>query len=272
MEAFFPIFALNLAVLFALATAGWLVSLVRRNVTLADTLWGLGFVAVAWVTFATAEGWSGRRWLAAILTTFWGFRLAAYLEIRNRGKGEDPRYGKWRRAAGERFWIISLFKVFWLQALFLWVISLVVQFPQTAPQPTRWTFGDVFGTGLWLLGFVWESTADWQLYRFKADPANRGRVMERGLWRYSRHPNYFGEVLVWWGMFGISASVPWGLWTAVSPIVITYVLLKMTGVPLTEAALQQRRPEYRAYMERTPAVIPRFRQAAGGKTPANRKE
>lgn len=258
MESIIGRFGLNLALLFALATAGWLISIIRRNVTIADTLWGIGFVAVAWVSFAGFEGYAGRRWLVAALTTLWGLRLSLYLGIRNWGKGEDPRYAKWRQAAGNRFWIISLFKVFWLQAVFLWVISLVVQFPQTAPRPAHWTFWDGLGTAVWLMGFGWESVADWQLFRFKSDPRNRGRVMDRGLWHYSRHPNYFGEVLVWWGMFVIALGVPGGGWTVVSPALITLTLLKMTGVPLTESALRERRPDYRAYMRRTPAFIPWF--------------
>src|SRR5512143_428666 len=128
------ILGLNLAALVTLMTAGWLVSLPTRNVTVVDSLWGLGFVVVAWLTFALADGYPARRWLIAVLTTLWGLRLCAYLSWRNWGKGEDRRYGTWRTNSGERFWIVSLFKVFWLQALFLWVIALVVQLPQMAAQ------------------------------------------------------------------------------------------------------------------------------------------
>jgi steroid 5-alpha reductase family enzyme len=248
----------NLAAVAALMTAGWLLSLPGRNVTVVDSLWGLGFVVVAWVSFALADGYPARKWLVAALTSAWGLRLCAYLSWRNWGKGEDPRYGKWRQASGERFWLVSLFKVFWLQAVFLWVIALVVMIPQMAPQPTRLTAWDWLGAAVWLLGFAFESVADRQLQRFKDDPRNTGQVMDRGLWRYSRHPNYFGESLIWWGMFFIALAVPGGGWTLISPVIITLVLLKMTGVPLTERTTMERRPGYRDYMRRTSTFVPWF--------------
>ena len=253
----FPNIALwNLAAAAALMTAGWLASLAPRNVTVVDSLWGLGFVAIAWITFGLAEGYAGRRLLVAVLTTLWGLRLCAYLTWRNRGKGEDPRYGAWRRASGERFWIVSLFKVFWLQALFLWVIAVVVQIPQVPVEPAHFTLWDAAGALLWAIGFTFEAVADAQLAAFKADPANKGRVMERGLWRFSRHPNYFGESLIWWGLFLIALSVPHGIFTVVSPVIITLVLLKMTGVALTERTIVETRPAYRDYQRRTSAFIP----------------
>jgi steroid 5-alpha reductase family enzyme len=220
-------------------------------------------VLTAWLTFALAEGFSGRRWLVMVLTTLWGLRLCAYLSYRNWGKGEDPRYGKWREASGDNFWIVSLFKVFLLQALFLWVIALVVQVPQMAPQPAHLTVWDGLGAAVWLTGFAFESVADRQLQRFKADPRNKGQVMDRGLWRYSRHPNYFGECLIWWGLFLIAFSVPGGVWTVISPIIITLVLLKMTGVPLTERTTMESRPGYRDYMRRTSTFIPWFPRKEG---------
>jgi steroid 5-alpha reductase family enzyme len=246
----------NLAAVVVLMTGGWLVSLPGRNVTVVDSLWGLGFVLIVWLTFALADGFVVRRWLIAVLTSLWGLRLCVYLSHRNWGKGEDPRYGKWRQASGERFWLVSLFKVFWLQAIFLWVIALVAQLPQMAPQPAHLTAWDVLGAAVWLVGFGFEAVADRQLQRFRADPRNRGQVLDRGLWRYSRHPNYFGECLIWWGMFFIAMAVPGGVWTLISPVIITLVLLKMTGVPLTERTTMESRPGYRAYMRRTSTFIP----------------
>jgi steroid 5-alpha reductase family enzyme len=256
MESTLTLFAINLGGVVVLMTIGWLASLPGRNVTVVDSLWGLGFVLIAWVSFALAGGDEGRRWLVTALTTLWGMRLCVHLSIRNWGKGEDPRYGKWRAAAGKRFWIVSLFKVFWLQALFQWVISLVVQVPQLSPLPAHLTLLDGLGAAVWLVGFVFESVADWQLFRFKSDPQNSGKVMDRGLWRYSRHPNYFGESLIWWGLFLIAFGVPGGWWTVASPVIVTLVLLKMTGVPLTEATTMERRPGYRDYMRRTSMFIP----------------
>jgi steroid 5-alpha reductase family enzyme len=246
----------NVAAVVILMTVGWLMSLPGRNVTVVDSLWGLGFVLIAWLTFALTDGFALRRGLIAVLTSLWGLRLCIHLSHRNWGQGEDPRYGKWRQASGERFWLVSLFKVFWLQAIFLWVIALVVQFPQMAPQPAHLTAWDVLGAAVWLVGFGFEAVADRQLQRFRADSRNRGQVLDRGLWRYSRHPNYFGECLIWWGMFFIAMAVPGGAWTLVSPVIITLVLLKMTGVPLTERTTMESRPGYRAYMRRTSTFIP----------------
>jgi steroid 5-alpha reductase family enzyme len=132
-----------------------------------------------------------------------------------------------------------------------------------SPQPTRLTAWDGFGAAVWLIGFVFESVADRQLQRFKADPRSKGQVMDRGLWRYSRHPNYFGECLIWWGLFLIAFSVQGGIWTVVSPIIITLVLLKMTGVPLTERTTMERRPGYKDYMRRTNTFIPWFPREEG---------
>ncbi len=258
MDFFLNVAVWNLAAAAALMTAGWLVSLAIRNVTVVDSLWGVGFVLIAWITFGLSEGYPGRSRLVAVLTTLWGLRLCAYLTWRNWGKGEDPRYGSWRRASGDRFWIVSLFKVFWLQALFLWVISMVVQIPQVPGEPAHFTAWDAAGALLWAVGFFFEAVADAQLARFKADPGNKGRVMDRGLWRYSRHPNYFGESLIWWGLFLIALSVPGGAWTVISPAVISLVLLKMTGVALTERTIVETRPAYRDYQRRTSAFIPWF--------------
>lgn len=166
-------------------------------------------------------------------------------------------------AAGAEFgaalfgiWLVSLFKVFWLQALFLWVIAVVVQVPQVAAEPDHLTVWDAAGLIVWAVGFVFETVADAQLARFKADHRSAGQVLDRGLWRYSRHPNYFGECLIWWGLFLIALSVSGGFWTVVSPIIITLVLLKMTGVALTERTIVEHRPAYRDYQRRTSTFIP----------------
>lgn len=235
---------------------GWLISLAYRNVTIVDSLWGLGFVLIAWLTFGVSDGYENRRLLIAILVTLWGLRLSIYLAWRNWGKGEDPRYGGWREKSGDRFWIVSLFKVFILQAMFLWVISVAVQVGQLAANPATLTWLDGLGFFVWATGFMFESAGDWQLARFKSDPANQGRVMNSGLWAYTRHPNYFGEFLVWWGIFLITLSTPNSWWTIISPIIVTAVLLKMTGIPLTEKALIERRPGYREYIKRTSAFVP----------------
>ena len=264
MQASMTIMGWNLAVVAAMMVTGWFVSLVYKNVTIVDSLWGLGFVLVAWLTFFMSDGYGDRKILIALLVTLWGLRLSIYLSWRNWGKGEDPRYGTWREKSGDQFWIISLFKVFILQALFLWVISVAVQIGQQAPTPDRLTWLDGLGAIVWLIGFTFESLGDWQLARFKSDPASKGRVMDRGLWAYTRHPNYFGEFLVWWGIFLITLSTPNSWWTIISPFIVTAVLLKMTGIPLTEQELVKNRPGYSDYVKRTSAFVP-WLPARGGK-------
>ena len=256
MQTYFTIMGWNLVAVAAMMVTGWFISVAYRNVTLVDSLWGLGFVLIAWLTFFLSDGYGGRKILIAILVTLWGLRLSLYLSWRNWGKGEDPRYGTWRIKSGERFWLVSLFKVFILQALFLWVISLALQIGQLAETPRSFTWLDASGIIVWAIGFTFESLGDWQLARFKSDPASKGRVMDRGLWAYTRHPNYFGEFLVWWGIFLITLSTPNSWWTIISPIIITAVLLKMTGIPLTEQELVKNRPGYSDYVKRTSAFVP----------------
>jgi steroid 5-alpha reductase family enzyme len=253
--------AWNFAAIVTMMFIGWLISLRYRNVTIVDSLWGLGFVMVVWITyFSAAGGFPGRKALIAVLATAWGVRLSYYLSKRNWKAGEDRRYAEWRRIAGERFWLASLFKVFLLQAIFLWVISLVLQFGQFSALPNHFVWLDSLGVCLWTAGFFFEVVADRQLANFKKDPANRGRVMDRGLWAYSRHPNYFGEFLIWWGFFLITLSTPGNWWTVTSPLIVSAVLLKMTGIPLTESVILKTRPAYREYVERTSAFVPWFRR------------
>ncbi|MGD8519724.1 MAG: DUF1295 domain-containing protein [Desulfobacterales bacterium] len=258
MEITLTIIGWNFVALLTMMFIGWLLSLVFGNVTVVDTLWGLGFVLVAWITFFMAEGYHLRKVLIVVLTTLWGLRLAGHLSCRNWGAGEDPRYGSWRKASGKRFWIVSLFKIFILQAIFLWVISLALQIGQIASTPDHLSGFDFLGLALWLLGFFFESVSDFQLARFKADANNKGKVMNQGLWAYSRHPNYFGESLIWWGIFLIALATPNSWWTVISPLVITVVLLKMTGIPLTEKSISGRRPGYKDYIKHTNAFIPWF--------------
>jgi steroid 5-alpha reductase family enzyme len=210
------------------------------------------------MTFFQSEGFAGRNTLIAVLVSVWGMRLSGYLTKRNWGAGEDPRYAEWRKKSGEKFWLVSLFKVFLLQAVFLWTISLVLQIGQLAPHPDRFIWLDALGVVVWLIGFFFEAAGDWQLARFKADPSNKGRVMDRGLWAYSRHPNYFGEFLIWWGFFFVTLSTPNSWWTGLCPLIVSAVLLKMTGIPLTEAAVKKTRPGYEAYIRRTSAFFPWF--------------
>jgi steroid 5-alpha reductase family enzyme len=252
------LFTVNLAAALAFMTAGWVISLVRKNVTIADSLWGPGFVIIAWLTFFCAGGFLGRKILLVTLVSLWGLRLFLHLHGRNKGKAEDPRYGAWREKHGPNFWIISLFKVFWIQALFQWAIAFGVQYGQMAEAPARFTAWDVLGALIWIIGFAMESFADRQLGDFVKRPENKGKILRTGLWRYSRHPNYFGESMMWWGIFLIVMAVPWGIWTIISPILITYTLLKLTGVTLMEETIFGENPDYQDYIKRTSAFVPWF--------------
>jgi len=254
---------LNLAAVVAMMILGWLISLKYRNVTVVDSLWGLGFVLIAWITLLLSDAFAARSVLIAAMVTLWGLRLSLYLTWRNWGKVEDPRYGLWRAESGDRFWLVSLFKVFILQALFMWCISLSPQMGQLSQIPQHLTWLDALGTIVWTAGFLFESIGDWQLARFKSNPENKGKVMDRGLWAYTRHPNYFGEFLVWWGLFLVTLATPGSWWTVCSPIIVTAVLLKMTGIPLTEKTISSTRPGYPEYVKRTNAFIPWFPQKEG---------
>jgi len=248
----------NLAAVILMMVIGWLVSLKKDNVTVVDSFWGMGFVLIAWLTYAIAGGNTLRGLLLAILTTAWGIRLTVYLSWRNWGEGEDPRYASWRAAHGKKFRMVSLYKVFLAQALFMWVIAFSLQVGILAQLPNRLGWLDAAGTAVWALGFIFETIGDFQLAQFKANAHNRGSVMDKGLWAYTRHPNYFGEALIWWGIYLIVLSIPGSWWTAISPVVLTLVLLKMTGITLTEKTILKKRPQYQEYIDRTSAFVPWF--------------
>ena len=183
---------------FALVIAVWLASLRLRDASIIDVFWGVGFIVIAWVCVAVGHGARDRRLLLAILVTIWGARLAVHIGRRNHGKGEDPRYVAMRQRDGARFWLTSLYRVFLIQAATMWIISLPLQAAGSLGGRRDLGALDAIGAAVWLVGFGFESLGDLQLDRFKADAANRGQVMDRGLWRYSRHPNYFGDVTAWW--------------------------------------------------------------------------
>jgi steroid 5-alpha reductase family enzyme len=252
------VLVLNLLAVVGFMGVAWLLSILTKNASLADIFWGLGFVLIAWLSFSLSGGYSGRRILITLLTSVWGLRLSIHILWRNWGKGEDRRYQAWRAKRGASFWWVSFFTVFLTQAILLWLVSLAVQVGQSSPIPSRLTALDVLGSLVWLIGFIFEAVADWQLARFKVDPANRGKVMDQGLWAYSRHPNYFGESLIWWGLCLIALASPGGWWALMSPVVITVLLLKVSGVVLLEKTIVERRPDYQQYLENTNAFIPWF--------------
>jgi steroid 5-alpha reductase family enzyme len=245
--------AITIAVLM-LAT--WVVSLIVRNASIVDVVWGLGFVAVAWTVLLTTtnQGLDSRRWLLVALTTVWGLRLGGYLFRRNHGNGEDYRYRAMRKRWGSRFALISLGTVFVLQGVLMWVVSLPVQRGLIDATPSLGIVAWV-GVALWIVGLGFEVFGDAQLARFKADPANAGQLMDRGVWRYTRHPNYFGDACLWWGLGLIGAETgQW--WVVVGPLMMTVLLVRVSGVALLEKSLSKRKPGYAEYAARTSAFIP----------------
>jgi steroid 5-alpha reductase family enzyme len=243
--------------IFGLMTLLWLLSLALRNSSIVDIFWGTGFVIVSWVAYAVGhDGDPARKLLLAGLVSLWGLRLSLYILWRNRGKPEDFRYAQWRRENGTSWWWISFFKVFVLQGVLLWIISAPLVATQVSPTPGRLGVLETLGVLIWAIGFFFEATGDWQLARFKADPANRGRLMDQGVWRYTRHPNYFGDAAQWWGFYLFAAATGWGALTVFSPLLMTFLLVRVSGVGLLEKTLRDRKPGYREYMERTSAFIP----------------
>jgi steroid 5-alpha reductase family enzyme len=232
----------------------WLLSLPLKNSSIVDPFWGPGFAVVAWTAYLLADDPGGRGVLVASLVSAWGLRLGLHLTIRNWGKGEDFRYQTFRRRWRGPYWIVSLFRVFLLQAALLWVVSLPVQVAMV-DGGTPGVIA-VVGVALWMVGFYFEIVGDLQLVRFKRDPANRGKVMDRGLWSLTRHPNYFGDFTVWWGHF-LVAVAGWGsAWTIVGPVVMSILLLRVSGVTLLEKSLVGRKPKYEEYAARTNAFFP----------------
>ncbi len=244
-------------VIVALMLAVWVLSLVLRDASIVDIVWGLGFVVVAWVSRFTADGYEPRQNLLVALTTVWGLRLAAYLAWRNIGKGEDPRYVAMRHHWGPRFPVISLVTVFLLQGVLMWIVSLPVQIGQVPDERGAFVAMVAVGSAVWAVGMAFETVGDVQLARFKADPGSAGQVMDRGLWRYTRHPNYFGDFCVWWGIFLVAASTAPGLIAVAGPIVMSILLLRVSGVALLERSIGKRRPGYAEYAARTSAFFPR---------------
>lgn len=237
--------------------ATWLVSLARKDASLVDIVWGSAFVLVAAVVALVGEGAESRRLLLLAMVAIWGLRLSTYLAWRNLGHGEDYRYQAMRKKYGDRFPLVSLVVVFGLQAVLVLVVSLPVQLAATAAQPEGLGPLAAFGVALWLLGLAFETIGDAQLARFKADPANKGLVMDQGLWRYTRHPNYFGDFCVWWGIFVVAAETGPGRWGVVGPLVMSFLLLRVSGVAMLEKTIGKRRPGYAEYVANTSSFFPR---------------
>ncbi len=241
-------------ILFAFVNLWFIISLITKRNDVADIAWGLGFILLTWSAFFIADINGTRGILTGILISVWGFRLAWHIHTRNKGKAEDYRYLAWRNEWGKCFLLRSYFQVFILQGLFLFIISLPILFIHKAA-PTQLSWIDACGLVIWIIGFYFETLGDLQLVRFKQNTANKGKLMQEGLWSITRHPNYFGEVTMWWGIWIIACSLPLGWITLIGPITITYLILKVSGIPMLEKKMQMH-PDFENYRKQTSAFIP----------------
>lgn len=246
-------YLLGLLATVVLAASTWLVSLWRGDVSIVDSLWSLLFIAVTCVYVGESRPPSTRAWLVLALVSLWALRLAIYVTARNWGQPEDRRYQAIRARNQPHFAFKSLYIVFLLQGVLAWIVSLPLFAATRSAQALTWL--DYLGAVVVLFGVAFEAIGDGQLARFKADPDNHARVMDRGLWRYTRHPNYFGESCVWWGFY-LLALAAGGWWSILMPFLMTAMLLKVSGVALLEKDIAERRPEYERYIRQTNAFIP----------------
>jgi len=244
---------LGLAAIVILFTVLWAVSLRQQNCSIADVAWGPGILLIGLIYYFTSDGRTLRAHLTLALLAIWAIRLATHLYFRMRLQGEDFRYVKWRDDY-DHWWLVSYVKIFLLQAVVGWIISLPIYFAIVSVAPASLTILDYLGILLFVAGMVFEGLGDEQLRRFRADRANRGKVLDTGLWRYTRHPNYFGEALVWWG-FGVIGVATGGLPGLLGPAIMTYLLLYVSGVALLESTLIEK-AGYVQYVGRTPAFLP----------------
>lgn len=246
------IYAMNLGLALLAMTALWPMSIRSGDPSYVDAVWPVGIALMGVLAAWQAGNWAHPvTWLAVV----WALRLGVHLFLRWRREGADPRYQALRAKAVGNVHLFTLVTVFLMQGALLWLVSLPVQ--ESAVQ-SGWPGNIVswVGLGLFALGVGFESVGDWQLMRFRSDPANKGQVMDRGLWKFTRHPNYFGDACVFWGLWLCAVADGTGLWTVVGPLFLTFTLVKWSGAALLERGLLERRPGYRAYVERTSAFIP----------------
>lgn len=262
MENLFQEFGLLLALNFGVAIASvlmlWLISIKIRDVSIIDMFFAVILMAMTTAAYLFGNGSHSRKLLMLFLVGIWALRITAYLIQRNWGHGEDVRYTKMRSwVKDDRSFVwFSLRKVFLLQGVVLWFCSFPVQMAMVYPQPAELGWAAIAGTMLWVIGFLFETVSDQQLKRFRADKSKQGTVLRSGLWKYSRHPNYFGELCVWWGIFLVACDNPIGLLTIVGPLVYSYLVINITGQRTLDKKLTKEKPGYQEYMDTTSGLIP----------------
>src|SRR5579871_3335265 len=251
---YYPTLAL---LLWAYVTLWFIISLIKKRNDVADVAWGLGFVLLAWTSFFLSGRSGTRGLLVCILVSVWGLRLAWHIHARHRGKAEDFRYLAWRREWGKWFYARSYGQVYLLQGALLFIVALPVLMMMNRSTPGKFLLPSVIGACVWMFGFFFESVGDAQLARFMRDPQNRGKIIRSGLWRYSRHPNYFGEVVQWWGIWLLAVSTPADWFGIIGPLTITFLILKVSGIPMLEKKMAEN-PDFAEYKKRTSAFLPWF--------------
>ena len=242
-----------LPVILGVGVLGWLISIVRKDVSFVDSLWSLFFLIAACVFAVYAQPLSLKAQLVLALVAIWSLRLSIYIAVRNWGEPEDYRYQSIRENNSPGFAFKSLYIVFGLQGVLAWLIALPL-LPAITSGSTLNAI-DMLALAVWIVGFVFEAGGDYQLARFRAQPGNAGRVLDTGLWRYTRHPNYFGDFCIWWSFY-LFAVASGGWWSIASPLLMSVLLLKVSGVAMLEKTIGVRRPQYAAYVRGTNAFFP----------------
>lgn len=255
---YFQIYLQALLVIMSMMTLLWIISIFLKNVSIVDLFWGAGFVLANGFYFWNIENIGPRNYLLLSLVTLWGMRLSIHLAIRNIGKGEDFRYKEFRRKYGEnRYWWISFFQTFLLQGILMWLISAPLLGAHLSGNTNALNIVDLLAILVWMIGFIFEAGGDYQLVKFKSNPSNKGKVLNTGLWRYTRHPNYFGDSTVWWA-FGL-LSIATGCYIPIlGSILMTLLIVKVSGVALLEKTLKPQKPDYAEYIRKTNSFIPWF--------------
>ena len=254
--SFFGVFLAGLVPILTMMIVLWIISISITNVSIVDIFWGFGFAVTAITYYSLSDGNPTRMLLVLALVALWGLRLSVYLGIRNAGKGEDFRYRNFRNSYGEsRYWWVSFFQTFLLQGTLMWLISLPVLAAMYYGSDKPVGVIDMLAMVFWLVGFVFEAGGDLQLAAFKRNPENKGRVLDKGFWKYTRHPNYFGDAMVWWSfaLFSIAAG---GYWQIAGSAIITFFLMRVSGVTMLERTLLETKPKYRDYVNRTSSFFP----------------
>jgi steroid 5-alpha reductase family enzyme len=250
------VFILSAAVIFTYMTLFFFFALAIKDNSIVDVGWGIGFIVLSAVLLIQSESVGLNQWVLFVLVTLWGSRLSLHIFLRNHGKPEDFRYANWRKEWGNNVVIRSFLQVFMLQGIFIFIIALPIMMVKMS-EATSFQVTDYIGIAVWIVGFYFEAIGDYQMMQFKKNHENKGKFITTGLWRYTRHPNYFGECIMWWGIFIISISSGHVWVSLISPVILTWLLTKVSGVPMLEKKYEGNK-EFEKYASKTSAFVPWF--------------